>query len=175
VQPLQAKRYYFTANGAAPSCAYRVMLAYSDKEGAPNVSPSLVNDLDLTLIDPNGTVYLPLTLDPVNPTALATPLANHRDNVEQVVITNPIPGTWVARVDGAIMPAGAQDVAVTWEPIASGGVCTFDRACPDVNDPCVSYVSQNPATCQVLAFTCPPLATHFTGSPCGCGCIATCP
>ena len=48
-----------------------------------------------------------------------------------------------------------------------------DDACPDPADPRVSYVSEDPAVCQVIRFTCPPDAELFSG-PCGCGCIAPC-
>ncbi len=45
--------------------------------------------------------------------------------------------------------------------------------CPDPADPRVSYVSEDPAVCQAIRFTCPPEAELFSG-PCGCGCVAPC-
>lgn len=56
-----------------------------------NRSPRLVNDLDIRVS--NGTTTtLPWTLDPANPTAAATRADNIRDNYEQVLVNNPVPG-----------------------------------------------------------------------------------
>ncbi|MDH3892403.1 MAG: S8 family serine peptidase [candidate division Zixibacteria bacterium] len=95
----------------------RVMLAYSDEEAAVNANPTLVNNLNLKLIDPNGTEYLPLTLDPANPSNNAAQGVNDRDNVEQVVVKDPVAGKWKIRVSAPTV-AGAsgttQDYAITW-------------------------------------------------------------
>ncbi|NEO50625.1 MAG: S8 family serine peptidase [Moorea sp. SIO4A3] len=55
-------------------------------------TPVLVNDLDLWITGPNGT-NLPWTLNPANPgiSAVRT-VANHLDNVEQVLIDTPVAG-----------------------------------------------------------------------------------
>ncbi len=95
------------------------MLAYSDKQASPLANPTLVNDIDLKLIDPNGIQYFPLTLNPADPAAAATPEANHLDNVEQVVVANPVAGTWTIRVHGYTMPPPVdemfpQEYAVSW-------------------------------------------------------------
>ncbi len=56
-----------------------------------NRTPKLVNDLDIRVSDGTSN-YLPFILDPSKPSALATTGDNIRDNVEQILITNPIPG-----------------------------------------------------------------------------------
>lgn len=105
----------------SPRCRFKVMMAYTDKEGAPNATAALVNDLDLKLVSPNGTTYRPLTLDPGNPGALAVPRINTRDNVEQVSVplyspVNPwLPGVWQAVVTGSKVPFGPQPFALTWD------------------------------------------------------------
>ncbi len=54
-------------------------------------TPKLINDLDIRVAD--GTQSrMPWTLNPDQPTAAATPGDNIRDNVEQVLIANPVPG-----------------------------------------------------------------------------------
>lgn len=58
----------------------------------------LVNDLDLSIIGPNGTA-LPWTLDPNDPSLPAVRTAeNHVDNVEQVLIDAPIAGDYQVRI-----------------------------------------------------------------------------
>jgi subtilisin family serine protease len=73
----------------------RVTLCWTDAP-APNRyeldnrTPCLVNDLDLRLIAPDGSVYLPFVLNPDQPEQPAEPGDNDRDNVEQVVIRTPV-------------------------------------------------------------------------------------
>ncbi|GAB2604750.1 S8 family serine peptidase [Spirosoma areae] len=54
-------------------------------------TPKLVNDLDIRISDGKSSTQ-PWILDPNNPAAAATRGDNIRDNVEQVLIANPIPG-----------------------------------------------------------------------------------
>jgi len=98
------------------TCPIKVMLAYTDREGASSMPQALVNDLDLTLVEPSGGVHHPLTLDPLNPSVAAAEGPNHRDNVEQVVVNNAAPGVWTAVVSGLSVPAppGVQEFALTW-------------------------------------------------------------
>jgi len=42
-------------------------------------------------------------------------------------------------------------------------------ACPDPDNPNVSYVSADPSACARIRFTCAPGETPFSNS-CGCGC-----
>jgi hypothetical protein len=93
----------------------QVMLAWSDVEGWTNSNKNLINDLDLELESPYGTIHLPLTLDPDNPQALAVAGVNRRDNVEQVVILSPMHGEWTIRIKGYDVPKNSpQNFSVTW-------------------------------------------------------------
>lgn len=67
----------------------------------PNLPTNLVNDLDLWIVDPDGNIHRPWVLDKTNPFTPATrdpQTTNDLDNVEQVVIDNPIPGTYTLMV-----------------------------------------------------------------------------
>lgn len=79
----------------------RVGLVWTDVAGAPQGTPgytkALVNDLDITLIDPNGGLHYPCRL--VNG-LLAVDAPNRVDNVEQVIVLNPAPGTWGVEIHG---------------------------------------------------------------------------
>lgn len=147
VETLQCGHFLVETNGLAsggvasysltiqPGCTnLRVLLAYSDQEfvsWACNAT-TLINDLDLTLVDPSTTVHLPLTLNPALPSNPALPLANHRDPVEQVVVANPAPGTWQIKVQGLSVPAGPQPFVLTWWDSCG---CTAVTSTPP---PCVS-------------------------------------
>lgn len=114
------------ASVAPGQAELRITLAWDDLPGTPNANhaaPSLVNDLDLLLVGPNGEVVRPLVLPAVQQfdcdadssngtqTQCASPGADpgpwggvaaqgtdRRNNVEQAIVANPAPGTWRARV-----------------------------------------------------------------------------
>lgn len=81
----------------------RVTLAWDDPPGIPG-GQILMNDLDLRLISPNGTVFMPWILDPANPGNAALINGGNDDvnNVEQVLVRNTMagfmPGIWTARI-----------------------------------------------------------------------------
>jgi Subtilase family/GEVED domain/Secretion system C-terminal sorting domain len=56
-----------------------------------NRTPKLVNDLDIRITD-GTTNYLPFILNPDKPADLATQGDNIRDNIEQILIPNAVPG-----------------------------------------------------------------------------------
>jgi hypothetical protein len=90
----------------------RLMVYWTDFEGAANASIALVNDINMSLSDPGAVNYLPWVLDH-SPSALAlnstaVPGIDDLNNVEQVVIPNPVPGTYTVNIDGFAIPAGPQ-------------------------------------------------------------------
>ena len=85
----------------------KVTMAWDDAPAASNVTNSLVNDLDLKIIDSDGMVYLPWTLDPSNPNGSAVQtVEDHLNNIEQVAIQNPAPGAYTVEVSGFNIAAG---------------------------------------------------------------------
>lgn len=84
----------FVAKGNEP---IKATIAWLDPSATPvtNVlndrTPRLVNDLDLRITH-GGTTHLPWTLDVENPSAAAVPGDNVLDNVEQILIENPVAG-----------------------------------------------------------------------------------
>ena len=93
----------------------KATLAWTDPAGAPqsgldDPTSVLVNNLDIWITAPDGTVFQAWTLDPVNPTAAAQRYSgatfdatrtNQLDNIEQVVIDAPTAGTYVIHVGHA--------------------------------------------------------------------------
>jgi hypothetical protein len=85
------------ASGQEP---LRVTIVWTDPEGTitstsasnlNNRTPKLINDLDVRVSDGTSN-YLPFTLNPEKPSDLATTGDNIRDNIEQILINNPLPG-----------------------------------------------------------------------------------
>ena len=71
----------------------QVALAYADPAATPGVTPYLVNDLDLSLTDPSGTVHS---------------LNDNLNNLRVMNITAPAAGTWEVHVVGTNVPTGPQ-------------------------------------------------------------------
>lgn len=84
------------------SSELRATLVWNDLAASPGAAVALVNDLDLELIAPDGTLHHPFTLgglaDPAAPARQDR--ANRVDNVEQVVVKSAQPGQWQIRVRG---------------------------------------------------------------------------
>jgi hypothetical protein len=124
----------------------KVTLAWDDPAAAPNVNPSLVNDLDLVVYDPSSVQQFPWTLNPASP---ATPAvrtqADHRNNIEQVFVAAPAPGAWRVEVRGFNVPSGPQTFSLAASPLlvncSSQGVISLDR---------VKYACESTATIQVV-------------------------
>jgi len=88
----------------------KVMLYWNDDPAAMLASQTLINDLDLEVVDPASATHLPYLLDtiPSNVNNNATRGADHFNNIEQVVIDNPGPGTYTFRVKGTNIPLSSQ-------------------------------------------------------------------
>jgi len=94
----------------------KVMLYWSDVEGVIGSDVALVNDLDLSVGSAAG-ITQPLTLDPT-PARVedqATEGTDRLNNIEQVVIDNPVAGLFTINVAAFNIPIGAQDFWVTYE------------------------------------------------------------
>ncbi|GAB3538597.1 hypothetical protein GCM10027443_33830 [Pontibacter brevis] len=85
------------ASGAGP---LKVTVSWTDPEGSVtpasvnalnNRTPRLVSDLDVR-VSGAGTTHMPWTLDPATPDAAAVAGDNVRDNVEQILVENAVPG-----------------------------------------------------------------------------------
>jgi subtilisin family serine protease len=97
----KTRSYQSIWDGSSP---IRATLAWTDPpaaevEGLDNRSTRLVNDLDLRVVGPDGSIYTPFVLDPARPDVRAGTGDNTLDNVEQVLIATPrLSGRYYARV-----------------------------------------------------------------------------
>lgn len=106
-----ASTYTIMVNPGDPE--FRVTIAWDDPAGTPNVSPALVNDLDLVVLDPSGGRHYPWTLNPASPSAGAVrSQEDHLNNIEQVFVSNPESGIWQVQVIGTNVTDGPQSFAL---------------------------------------------------------------
>lgn len=111
----ETRLFSFVATGEP----IRVTITWIDPPGSPNAggiddsTPALQNDLDLRLVSPSGTVYLPYSLDLANlwsipagtPSIARTDRPNRVDNVEMVNAPSAA-GTWTIEVVGTKFAQG---------------------------------------------------------------------
>jgi hypothetical protein len=93
----------------------QVSLAWDDYEATFNANPTLINNLDLELVAPSGTIWRPWILNAASPANNATRGVNSVDNQEQATVPTPEIGTWIVRVKGATVPQGPQDYSLACE------------------------------------------------------------
>ena len=107
----------------------RFMLYWNDPAASVGSSPSLVNDLDLTVTDPSTNTLLPWVLDETpNAVTLDLPAVNgddHLNNVEQVLINNPDAGSYDINISGFDVPFGPQHYFVVYEIISNEITVTY--------------------------------------------------
>jgi hypothetical protein len=107
----------------------RIMTYWTDVEGNPSSSISLVNDIDMQVIEPSSTIHNPWVLDHTpNATNLntnAAPGIDHLNNVEQVTIQNPTAGTYTVNLSGFAIPVGPQVYYVVYDFIYDNVELTY--------------------------------------------------
>jgi hypothetical protein len=137
-----------------PRLPLKVTLTYTDVPGLPAAVIALVNDLDLEVLAPDGTLYRGNAFDAGDsiPNALA---ADPINNVEGVHLTNPQPGEYLVRVrasrvaeDAFRRPAAApaQDFALAVSgdlPLPGQGIVALNR---------VAYTAPSNVEVKVIDF-----------------------
>ncbi|MCU0439627.1 MAG: fibronectin type III domain-containing protein [Raineya sp.] len=90
--------YTFNVTAINSSIPLEVTIVWNDPAATPladgtsnSTQSMLINDLDLRITEGANT-YLPWVLNPATPTAAATQADNARDNVEKIIINNPVAG-----------------------------------------------------------------------------------
>ena len=128
--------YRVTTTAATPNL--RFVLGWIDPEvlglGSNDLAgKTLVNDLDLTVIDPSGNTVLPYVLDGNNPGNNATRGRNSVDNVEEVEIANAPAGIYTVTVKGTAITQGTtQNYALV---VNSGSIGEATVPCSDSYEP----------------------------------------
>ncbi|MEO6039223.1 MAG: S8 family serine peptidase, partial [Saprospiraceae bacterium] len=118
--------------------SFRAMLSWDDPPAAPNAARALLHDLDVKILAPDGSVWLPWVLNPAPvPDSLDLPALRRRDtlnNVEQVSLEYPAPGVYTIQVTASNISTASQAFSLTWRFEADH---QFQWSFPVKNDPVV--------------------------------------
>jgi hypothetical protein len=130
IETLDSTRYFIgnsvnnttnthSINVPANTAQLKVMLYWHDPAAAVVAAKTLVNDLDIEVVEPSAATQLPKVLDSTvnNITNVAVSGQDHTNNVEQVLINNPAAGNYTVRVRGAIAQNPSQEYFVVYDII----------------------------------------------------------
>jgi hypothetical protein len=152
----QARGYWVFVKPSTPQ--FRATMVYADLAMAPPFTgPHRVNDLNLLVVSPNGTVYNGnngMATTPVNRYTTPGGAPNTLDTVENVFVQNPLAGLWRVEVSAPLValdqhvetPAVDADFALVASGIGAGR---------DVFGPVLDLASTGPGN----------LSISLTGSP----------
>ncbi len=142
-----------------------VTLVWSDYMALPFAKPALVNNLDLEVHAPDGTIYKGNVFRGHNLTE-STPnsndVADSLNNVERVIVrSDVVPGPWTVKVIGTSVPMGGHQryaVAVNGGLVNEAGVVGFGNARYAVSSPARVSVADsganaNPAVAEAVSVT----------------------
>jgi hypothetical protein len=144
-------RMFFTANVAngvsyekdivvpAGLVALKVMMAYSDLQGTPGATSIQVNDLDIKIIK-DGVTTLPWGLNPTTPNTNAVRGVDNMNNIEQVTLDNPSPGTYKIVITGSRVPLATQEFAVVYDYVAPELILTYPVGGEKFNTDVTEYI-----------------------------------
>jgi hypothetical protein len=153
----------FETNVIVPSTQnLRVTLGWEDPPvyflaSDPLTAPTLVNNLDVKVIDPAGNTILPYVLDATRPDAAATTGVNNIDTTEMIDVKNAAPGTYRVVVSAARVTADSPQKFVLISNADTGAVAP----------PCTELYEPNDTEGQALSFVASSQA--FTARTCASG------
>ena len=129
VAPAATNTHSITLPASPAGRQLKVMLYWNDSAASVLAAHALVNDLDLEVLTPAPSTVLPMILDTTraNVNSNAVPGADHINNIEQVLINNPVAGgTYTVKVKGTTIPsATAQEYFVAWDLVPDSTKLTY--------------------------------------------------
>ncbi|MCX8173466.1 MAG: fibronectin type III domain-containing protein [Thermoplasmata archaeon] len=137
------KEYQYSISSNAQP--FKVILTWTDYPGTVGASKAIVNNLDLKVTAPDGSVYLGNVFSGKNPGHSVTGGSPDTINVEEgVILPTPVTGTYTIRVTATNVPNGPQPFALALiGAIGSGG---GDTTPPVISNVEVKNITQDSAT-----------------------------
>ncbi len=115
----------YTVNVAAGEPELRVTMVYPDPAGTTSATQHRINNLDLKVTSPTGTIYWGNNGLLANNYSTSGGVANTLDTVENVLLQNPAVGTWTIQVIAAELNqdgnTGTPGIDAKFALVATGG------------------------------------------------------
>lgn len=139
----QSDTYTFNVNSSGQ--ALRITLTWTEPAAATNSSNPTINNLNLEVTDPVGTLYRGNVFTSGQSSSGGT--ADAKNNTEMVIRTAPTVGTWTVRIVGATVNQGTQGYAV----VATGDLSTCTAASVVTGPTSQTVNAGDPVTFSVTA------------------------
>lgn len=101
------------------TASFKITLCWTDTAATPGTAKALINDLDLSVEDPEGNIFLPWTLSIFpNADSLTKPAIRNRDTLnttEQVTIHNPLSGNYTITIRALTQTTAPQPWSISWD------------------------------------------------------------
>ncbi|WP_163407471.1 S8 family serine peptidase [Flavobacterium ajazii] len=117
----------------------KVLLAYTDIGGTPGAASVQVNDLDIKIVK-DGVTTFPWVLNPTVPNANAVRGVDNVNNIEQVTLDNPAPGTYKIIVTGTRVPLNTQQFSVVYDYVVPELILTYPVGGEKFNTETTEYI-----------------------------------
>ena len=136
----------------------KAMLYWNDVAASPLAGEkTLVNNLDLEALRPDGSSVFPLVPNPAAPGARAIAGVDSVNNAEQIVIENPGAGTYTLKVKGATIPTGPQEYFLVYDIIEKSTTLTYPVGSEHFTKGDAIYISWdsygNPASTYAVSYS----------------------
>lgn len=124
-----SREYPFTVNAAKAAEPLKITLVWTDPPGASFAAVALVNNLDLEVQAPDGTIYKGNQWNGQTTGGLKESGANPAgtdvlNNVEGVLVKTPAAGNWVARIRGVNVPGYGKKFTQGFGLVITGNVAS---------------------------------------------------
>ena len=142
----------------------KVMLYWNDPAASPLAAKTLVNDLDLELVNGAATI-LPAILDTLNSNLANGSFegADHTNNMEQVVINNPAAGNLTIRVKGtAVTQQAPQEYFLVYDLLPSNQIRLTSPAGGETWIPSASALGRMKISWDAYGYTTGTVAIDFS-------------
>ena len=114
--------------------ALKATLVWDDPPASPLAAVTLVNDLDLRIVSPSGSISIPLVLNPAQPAANAVPGNDNRNNAEQIQTQATEGGAWRVKVIPTSIPQGPQRYSLVITPTPGVLIVSFTGGAPVIGN-----------------------------------------
>lgn len=102
----QMRTYY--ANVINSGTPLRITMSFTDYPAAVSASNAAVNDMDLEVVAPDGTIYKGNQIDTAAGQSITGGTADTKNSTEMVIRTSPITGVWTVRVKCTLLAQGSK-------------------------------------------------------------------
>lgn len=154
--------------GVCTATTLKISLVWTDYPGATLAARELVNDLDLVVTAPDGTIYLGNAFS--GGWSAAGGSADRVNNVEGAYFQSPAAGDWIITVHGYNVPngvSGKQGYALVVDRPGDTGSCFAMQATPPVVNLCAPNDAVYDVSLSAIGGFTDPVALGATGAPTG--------